>query len=678
VAFISATNLLPIHLPVSRSRIPIGRLVAVSAYSCVIAVLLVTVDAPKLSGHFLDDIAFRAAWVTATQVPLVCLLSTKRGPINFLTGISHERINWLHRWTGRMLFLCATIHMVIIMSSISIRELLKSHDEALVVVRYGMGAYAMLTWIATSSVLPLRRWSYRAFHLNHCVCTLLFLGLVANHVPSYARLSIHVSFALIATDKCLCAFRFLSNNISIQPLKNRDSSSRNESRQVLGMGHPVKMMTPSIMNSGVTPKESTTVIRISDIPFSWKPGQHIRLYIPRLGAVELHSFTPATCSDVSASLFPHAKDDAEHYSLISHNSTPTTNDMVLMIKARSGFTMRLSEYHSHWLTLPCPNATRPSSSLTAYVDGPFGNPPAWELYENVVLLATSTGVTFLLSILDYLGQLCFHAPHRLRTQRIKFVWANRHIEPQFEAIVTNMLSKHKTILRETNILVDAEFYITCNDAEEYDRSTEMRQHDPFAYLRRPRPNYFARRPLLRIRNPNALNAEEENWYEEEEGEAHSLKQMRLCVGSLGNRSSSETYVSSTLVGNDSDDDDVDSMLDELDSSCWSRMSLLRRSPTRQEHKVTKACSCTEVQYEQRKSRLKPLPAYISRVYGQRPQIASILSTSVSRTSTARTMVAVCSNANVLTEARATVSKLSMNFARGRREGMTTLYTEGYD
>ncbi|KAF2684995.1 hypothetical protein K458DRAFT_431240 [Lentithecium fluviatile CBS 122367] len=659
----------------------VGRIIILSAYTIAITTLLVSVNAPAFSTHFLDDVAFRAAWVTVAQVPLVYLLSTKRGPLNSLTGISHDRINWLHRWTGRILFLCATTHMAIMMSSISIAELMRSPDGAMSVVRYGAGAYGTLTLIAVSSILPLRRWSYRAFHINHWICTLLFLGIVVNHVPSYARLPIYVSFALVATDKCLCAFKFLSNNINVRPLKRMSLRARSANRQVLAMGHPVKMMTPFITNSSLTSGEPTTIIRISDVPLQWKPGQHVRLYLPKLGVLEMHPFTPATCSDVSTSPFPPIKDDdAEHYGLLPHNTSASANEMVLMIKAHSGFTRRLSDYYSHWLALPCPNASQPSTSLTAYIDGPYGNPPSWAEYGNIVLIATSTGVTFLLSILDYLEQLCFEGETRLRTQQIKFIWANRHIEPQFEASVSDLLARHTTMLRESDIKVEVEFYTTCEAAEDH-ITTEPSQPDPFAHLRRPRPNYFARRPPLRIRNPNALDDDEEDdgWYHGEEQE-HSLKQIHPYVSEMDSRSSCETYVSSTLIDDESESDesDYESMMDELDTSCWSRMPSLRLPRfSYQDLGFAKSCQCTRIRHEQRKIRQRPPLGYISRFYGSRPDVTSIISTSIPRTEAGKTMVAVCSNAGVVTDAQREVSKMNVDFARGRRESGVDIYTEGF-
>lgn len=58
-----------------------------------------------------ENVGFRCGVVTIGQLPLVFLLSGKNNVIGFFTGVSYERLNWLHRWTARCMLLTATIHM---------------------------------------------------------------------------------------------------------------------------------------------------------------------------------------------------------------------------------------------------------------------------------------------------------------------------------------------------------------------------------------------------------------------------------------------------------------------------------------------------------------------------------------------------------------------------------------
>ncbi|PVI03790.1 hypothetical protein DM02DRAFT_557328 [Periconia macrospinosa] len=684
VAYIDVLSAM--RLSLGPFSIPVARVVIIFVYTSAIASLLLSVDAPTLSQHFIDDVAFRAAWITLTQVPLVYFLATKRGPLQLLAGLSYERINWLHRWVGRTLFLCATTHVAIMLSSISIGDLIDSHDQGMSVVRYGMGAYATLTWIAVSSILPLRRYSYRLFYLNHWLCTLIFLIIAAKHVPAYARLPIHASFGLVALDKALSGYRLILNNISIRTVKRKTSNLRKgASQQVLAMGHAIKMTTPVISIGSIATHESTTIIRLSSLPFSWKPGQHIRLFIPKLGALEPHPFTPATCADLSSTPPPPNKNsDVEFSSLLNRDYIPPANEMVLMIKEHSGLTKRLRDYHAEWLSAPCPNASKESSSLTAYIDGPHGNPPAWETYENIILLATSTGVSFMLSILDYLEQLCFDGHTDFRTEHIRFIWTNRHIEPHFEATVEELLIKHSTLLRDSNVKVEAEFNYSCPDSRDMITRQEISEYDPFAHLRQPHQKYFANRRPLRIRNPDNPG----DWTDEHDDDDDiELKHVEPHVNEMDDgRSSCETYVSSTLIDEEEEEDDaslfsdLESTIEELDTSCWSRMPSLRLPRPQFSKKSTQgkgSCSCALIRVQDRKERKKTLPYFITKSYGMRPDVSSILGVAVPQTCVAKTMVAVCSNRGVLEQASRSVAMMNLEFAKGRRERKVDIHTEGF-
>ncbi|KAJ4345109.1 ferric-chelate reductase Frp1 [Ascochyta clinopodiicola] len=164
-----------------------------------------------------------------------------------------------------------------------------------------------------------------------------------------------------------------------------------------------------------------------------------------------------------------------------------------------------------------------ATSLTAYVDGPYGNPPDWEEFENLVLIATSTGVSFALSIMDYLEQLCFSDVSRMRTQRIRFIWIVRHIDPQFEASVAELLRRYSTMMRDSGVQIETDFYVTCSQSEIKSSMTEI---DQFAHLRPKLPRYGSGDRTLTIRNPDEIYDE---WEEEERqwAEMEALEDLQM-------------------------------------------------------------------------------------------------------------------------------------------------------
>jgi hypothetical protein len=66
-----------------------------------------------------ETVGFRCGVVTLSQLPLIFLLSGKNNIIGFLSGVSYERLNWLHRWCARCMLLTATLHMGYFLSGMS-------------------------------------------------------------------------------------------------------------------------------------------------------------------------------------------------------------------------------------------------------------------------------------------------------------------------------------------------------------------------------------------------------------------------------------------------------------------------------------------------------------------------------------------------------------------------------
>ena len=65
---------------------------------------------PVKKGYpFADESYGRMA---TTNSALAFLLAMKNTPLAFLTGYSHERLNVLHRWVGRVIWFWSSIHVM--------------------------------------------------------------------------------------------------------------------------------------------------------------------------------------------------------------------------------------------------------------------------------------------------------------------------------------------------------------------------------------------------------------------------------------------------------------------------------------------------------------------------------------------------------------------------------------
>lgn len=440
----------------------------------------------------------------------------------------------------------------------------------------------------------------------------------------------------------------------------------------------------------------------------WRPGQHIRLYLPALGAFEIHPFTPANCSSVATPppLPPRRSQDVERRASVSSlASSRQCSDILLMVRAHSGLTRRLKDFHTEWLKLPCPNATIPSTatSLTAYLDGPYGSPPNWADYENLVLIASSTGVSFALSIMDYLEQMCLSDMSSLRIQSIQFLWIVRHIDPQFEASVAELLRRYSTILKDSGVRVETELHVTCPQSE---IEPAMADIDTFAHLRPRLPRYGSGDRTLTIRNPDEIydewEEEERQWAEMEAMEEMEMKDVDPFEDSykVSSEYSNGEYAVPGYEGEGYASSETSTLLNganEQHNMCSSatssdgrrsmdesaelntvrlvappvRSPLLPRQPP-----AARKCQCTLVQHQRRKLHASSKQTFDSTSHGGRPDISRIITSAVNNNQHSRTMVAVCANGAVARQATRAVSQAKLAFAKRRRATDVAIFTEG--
>lgn len=537
--------------------------------------------------------------------------------------------------------------------------------------------------------------------------------MILQHVPKHATTPVYLAFVIGAVDKLLVFVSFLRNNISVRPLKPRLAKFRRApGRAMLVAGYPVEMLEPHNLSVSTHIEEATTTIRVCNVPISWRPGQHIRLYLPALGAVEMHPFTPANCSSIVTPppLPLRRSQDLERQGPASAStSSRQSNDVLLMIRPHTGLTRRLKEFHTEWLKLPCPNATASSTatSLTAYVDGPYGSPPVWEDFGNLVLIATSTGVSFALSIMDYLEQLCFSDASRLSTKNIHFLWIVRHIDPQFEASVADLLRRCGTMMRDSGVQIELNLHVTCSLSEVTPGVTEI---DQFAHLRPRLPRYGSGDRALTIRNPDEIydewEEEERQWEEMEALEELQMKEADPFVDAYEVSSAcskdddktgayegdgyaaSEASETSTLLNGDHNEQlgpqnhTLSGTRQTANETAAQNVappcSSLVRSPLLPRYKsVNEACQCALVQYQRKKLQRSARSIFNTTTYGTRPDITRIVKCAVNRNSHRRSMVAVCANGGVSRQANKAVSESKFTFARGERAADVEFFTEGF-
>jgi hypothetical protein len=162
-------------------------------------------------------------------------------------------------------------------------------------------------------------------------------------------------------------------------------------------------------------------------PFSWTAGQHVLLWVPEISRWQSHPF-----------------------SILSTYEEDNEVEIVLLIKARKGFTAKLFNETRRRLmqtagiqmeknnNASIANPQDPPPVLyRVWLDGPHGSAPRANPgnHESVLLVCGGTGVSFGISVLNYLCRamsnrnagLKWHGFRggRFVTQRVRFVWIVR-------------------------------------------------------------------------------------------------------------------------------------------------------------------------------------------------------------------------------------------------------------
>jgi NAD(P)H-flavin reductase len=347
----------------------VGRCLVILVYCITITVMLTTNSISNiLDPYYFERIGYRAAWVSAAQVPLIVLLAGKLNIIGLLVGSSYERLNWLHRWVSRVLIVSVAVHAGFFLRQWIRADFLQVQLQMMPVVKYGMGAGGVLLWMNLSGLAPLRHSWYEFFVIQHLASMAVFLWCLHRHIPAYAIHWVWMSIAFVAFDRVARFVWVLIRNIK---LRNPDSTTPLRLADRIGYRTELHAL----------PGDTTRVI-IKNVPFHWSPGQHIFLWIPRIGFIETHPFT---ISNVATSL--SSASSTPHTAMTMASSGVNAQ---LEIRAHSGFSRRLHNL-----------ATRsPDLQVRSFIQGPFGKHPDWQTFETLLLISASTGASFTLPILE--------------------------------------------------------------------------------------------------------------------------------------------------------------------------------------------------------------------------------------------------------------------------------------
>ncbi|KAK3670897.1 hypothetical protein LTR78_009175 [Recurvomyces mirabilis] len=323
----------------------------------------------------LGGLSDRIGALAFALTPFTVLLSMRESLLSVMTGIPYTHFNFLHRWTGRIIFVQAALHTIgwtivegkLYQPQPSVyREFIRQ-----MYMVFGCVAMFLLTLMVVLSTKTAIRWfGYEFFKVTHWVLAIFYLGACWGH---WDKLWCWVvaSLVLVVVDKVARVARTML--IHYREGKGRDLGFHCAQAHVRLLGTP-----------------NDLVVRLDfDYEHSpWLAGQHFHLTFPSLSIWQSHPFTP------SSQPGPNAK--------IQHHT--------YLLRVRKGITARLASLGD--------NATVP-----VILCGPYGQAfPSYKA-QNVLAVAGGTGVTFTLPVvLEAVKQ-------QLRPRfAIEFVWIVRRAQ----------------------------------------------------------------------------------------------------------------------------------------------------------------------------------------------------------------------------------------------------------
>ncbi|KAJ3860273.1 iron reductase [Lentinula novae-zelandiae] len=344
----------------------------------------------------------RAGFLALAQLPVVFLFATKNSIVSLLLGPGHgyEKLNYIHRWSGRCLFLGAVVH-----GSLWIRNHLQYDIQIIGAQKEtsGVAALGVLGGIVLTSFRPVRKLFWNFFWVVHVLGFVAFFVTICYHTI-YAVPWIFPPLAFYAADMFM------------------------------------RMIRVRIKDANLAAVDSNmTLIRIQDCDTNWIAGQHVHLRVFFSGRVfESHPLTIMNApSNVTC--------------LAGPSSTESGRGIILGARVTGDWTRALNNYadsegktiqaqNAKWVAEKKKAANDEHSSLSdqsiplpevpvqVMLDGPYGG-CSLDLgqYETVLLIAGGSGATFTIGVLDDIVGRCARLgrPNNERTRRIEFVWCLR-------------------------------------------------------------------------------------------------------------------------------------------------------------------------------------------------------------------------------------------------------------
>jgi len=305
----------------------------------------------------------RTGWIAVGQLPLLYVFAQKNNVLGSLLGFGYEKLNFLHRFAGRLVVLAANLHSLHYFYAWTLQGNFKANMNKTPRI-FGMIALICMDMLFFFSTQLVRQKAYNLFLSTHIFSILMIIPALYFHKPSCLPYMLSC-LAIYMFDRLMRLVKSRLTTAFVRPL----------------------------------PEMDVTRVEIPSINAGWRAGQHIRLRVLSLqmgwfGWMEEHPFTIASVAQAGP------------------------DGMVLMCKRAGGWTRKLYDVAK----MGSYTEGGVGRDLKVVVEGPYGGPghTIFSSFSAAVFVAGGSGITYALAALQDLVQKDLAGQSRVKV--IELVW----------------------------------------------------------------------------------------------------------------------------------------------------------------------------------------------------------------------------------------------------------------
>lgn len=357
------------------------------------------VDYQPERAHVLAELRGRAGAIAAWNMIPCLIFAGRNNPLIWLTRVSYDTFNLLHRWTGRIVILEVLAHTAFwLINEVEVNGWAGARQKTGdAFIYWGIIATVFFVVKGVLALSPIRHAYYEFFLGTHRTIALICILGVYQHltIPNLPQVPYIIIVILVWALELLARLVWIVYyNVAL-----RDHTD------VLVEALP-----------GEAVRLSFHLVR----RLNFTPGSHVHAWLPRMSWFSSHPFSLAWAEDHEV-LPANNGENAE-----AAKESETNQNSKHKIKCTVSCVVRAEKGMTRTLYNKAANAPNRFITLAAAIEGPYGGHEALDSYGTVLLFAGGVGITHQMGFVRQLVQGSINGT--VATRKVVLVWSVTHLE----------------------------------------------------------------------------------------------------------------------------------------------------------------------------------------------------------------------------------------------------------